>query len=193
MKETKKLCLNTWEYNAHLLLIEIERLVKAEGGELVSTWKKTPRECYEITNRRLLEQIESCEKIKNRRGENCPAEVLEKLAELKKFDVKPRKSHYNFLYIQFALNGVYYDLELNDNPFYDFRIYKQPINNGKILRGATYGHILPRTWEKIAPCYSFNTDEQIRLAALEILNIMKNAENSKTYGKTRAEKLYILY
>jgi hypothetical protein len=182
MKETKKLYLTTWEYNAHLLLTEIERLVKAEGGELVATWQIHPRECYEITNRRLLEEIEKNKRIKERNelfDRECPAETLERLEYLKQFDTKPRKSFYYWLYINFELNGVYYSLSFNENPFYAFYYSKQIIDNKRIFTDC-HQNVLPRTWEATAPCYSFNTDEKIRLAALEILNILKKGEFANT-------------
>ena len=63
--EAKKLYPDTWNYNAALILGELEKIVLNNGGRLCATWKRE-RQYHEIINRGILDRIKELEKGKDR-------------------------------------------------------------------------------------------------------------------------------
>lgn len=140
-KSTDTLYLNSWNFNAALIIEELRRIVESEGGRVEPT---TPG--Y-IVNRSINESIEDkktfLERVDNNISKASSDELEEKLAKLKAatqtkidrleaIDNSPVQLTGAPSYIIFALNGVYYSYYFDDNPFFEFHFSKKPIVSGKI-------------------------------------------------------------
>lgn len=196
MENITRLYLSNWSYNAALILDELENLVISKGGKIVSTWNKQGRKRFLISNRTLSAAIEKQEKLvavlrdRNRPTLQEQEKELERLKAISNNPVLSRNG--DFLYINFALNGIYYSFDMDDNPFFDFMFNKIPIVNGKINPNI-YARTDNKEWFK-DEFYSFNCSQEMRKrAAADILKMLLNAPMGQRFnGNRRGEKLYEL-
>ena len=93
--------LPAWEYNANIILIELEKIVKNAGGHIVSTWQRSPRKKFLIVNRSLLNIVEDLQTKKERFlnifKKDLPAEDRERLQRAQQINNEPRESVFEFL------------------------------------------------------------------------------------------------
>lgn len=192
-----KLTLNNWMYNAACILEEIEKLVIEHGGEIVCRWDRKQRSKYLVTNRRLNEAInEKAQRVEWLKRYDNPnyADAVAELEELQKIDNTPRELHYGeWFYISFALDGICYYYQLNDNPFFDFIYHKSRIYNGRVIRNCVC-KTDRKAW--LSDCFfSYRCTDADRIAAAKhIFTTLINASLSKCYsGKdTSMDKLFVI-
>lgn len=188
MNENKRY-LNNWNYNAALILNELETIVKNNGGCLCSQYNIAPKN-YTIVNRTLNEKIKECEsKVASLRRLSKP-EILRKyeteLEELTRINNEPITTHYgDYLYISFALNNTYYYLQFDSNPFFEFYFTKSRIDEDGQININSYGSELKKDW--LYDCFfSFKcSNEDRREAANLIYNMLLQANFLKGYNDKR--------
>lgn len=189
---------SNWHYNAALILEALEKIVVDNGGALVSTWQyssKQPRKRYVFTNRALSAAVwEERARVEKLEALNRPAlpERRAILERLESIDNTPRVCFYgDWLYINFALDGVYYSYDFDDNPFFPFHYSKTPIENGAIDRNH-YSQEDKKEW--LYDCFfKFDCSQADRTeAANMIFNMLMNARFSGKVKPARISKLNIL-
>lgn len=193
----KKRYLRNWEYNAALILQELESIVLNHGGKLVSTWDRKT-EPVEIENRALSAAIRECkERVSILEARQRPAlEGYKK--ELEKLEAIPNDpiitNYGEWLYICFALDGHYYYYSIDDNPFFDFHYGKTAIDENGMINKNYYMQCDKKEW--LYDCFfKFDCSGADRKeAANMIFNMLVSAKCSGTYFKANAkkEKLYTL-
>lgn len=113
---------------------------------------------------------------------------------MQKIDNTPRELHYGeWLYISFALDGICYYYQLNDNPFFDFLYHKSRIYNGRVIRNCVCKKD-QKTW--LRDCFfSYRcTDAERMAAAKHIFTILMNAPLPGCYSGKDApmDKLFVI-
>lgn len=199
VKTMKKLYLSNWNYNAALILTELESIIKNNGGRICSTWP-TAREQYEIINRTLLQEIndthDRLQRVERLKREDAAHAYREKLKQLESIDNAPRVVfHGDYLYIRFAINDKCYYYQLDDNPFFDFYFTKSAIIDGDKINDCCYSNNDNKKWWKDI-FYSYNCTPDERRAAAEIIfNMLLSAPDSRTYhdkNRKQYKKLYFV-
>lgn len=191
-----RLYLQNWPYNAALILDDLENLVISNGGKIASTWDKTSRKRYLITNRTLSAAVRKQEDLVSslRRLERptlCEQEA--KLTAMKSIQNDPVASrHGDYLYITFFLGGFYYSYNMCDNPFFEFTFSKIPVVDGHINPDC-YSVNDKKSWFT-DDFYRFDcTTEDRAKAAAYILDMLISANASKRYrGSRKPQKLYFI-
>lgn len=193
----KKRYLRNWEYNAALILQELENIVLNHDGILVSTWDRKIKP-VEIENRALSAAVrEQRERVKHLEALQRPALAAQK-QELERLEAIPNDpiiSNYGeWLYIGFALDGCYYYYSIDANPFFDFHYGKTAIDGNGMITKNYYLNADKKEW--LYDCFfKFDCSNADRKeAANMIFNMLLSAECSGTYFKRDAkkEKLYTL-
>lgn len=172
----EKRYLKNWDYNCARLLDALRRIIENEGGRV----KQFPK--YEITNRivdhviaEMTEKIEQLERVNQEHGSNearekALKEYREKLEEAQRFDNTPLELPI-YHQITFILDNVFYEYVLDDNPFFDFILWKTPIANGE--RHVCLGEIIEDKNWLFDSFFRFScSDEDIKEAANMIFNIL---------------------
>ena len=89
------------------------------------------------------------------------------------------KRIYGQSWINFTLDGYYYNISLDDNPFFDMHYLKTEIVNGKRRRNV-YLEVLSREW--MYDClFKVTTDEEVKEIAHELFQIVISANDSEVY------------
>ena len=193
----EKRYLSSWNYNAALILSELETIVKNNGGEICNTWQYlsdapkwiTERKQYLIVNRGLndaIRELEATHKRIENVGKVPSNESLNKLEQMKSIKNDPIVSyHGDYLYTQFVLNGDYYYYQLNKNPFFEFYYNKVKVNDDNKINNSCYLDNDKKEW--LIDCYSYNvSDEDRKKAAQLIFNMLVSANYSTAYrGKEK--------
>lgn len=183
--EIKKLYLCSWTYNAALILTELDKIIKNNGGKIVSTWRTTKRPEILITNRNLTTAIQDASARVNRvilHKSVDPAPFINELKQLESINNNfILTCHGDYLYTSFILNGCYYNYNMNDNPFFEFYYTKTSVINGNKIINTCYSLNDKKLWWKDI-FYSYKcTHEQRRAAALDIFNMLLSSSTSLTY------------
>lgn len=193
-RDEQTLYLTSWDYNSVLIIKELIKIVENAGG----TVKPAYHTGY-IVNRSLLEKIQDTQKrIDTARDKLTAAQkkiyihnLQCELEQLQSRDNAPVKVA-NSNYISFVLDGIYYYVELDDNPFFDFYYSKKPVVNGKVSKNA-YLDKLDKEW--LYDCYlSYDcTNTERREAAYCIYNALIQAKNSEIYRETTKKRVANTY
>ena len=204
--DVQKLYLSSWQYNAALILTELENIVKNNGGKICKTWSYgappewiTHRKKYEIVNRSLTGAISEArqrlERLEALSRTDAATAYREELKQLENIDNTPRILYYGDLhYISFTLNNCYYYYQLDSNPFFDFYYTKKVIyDDNKILNCCYSDGDAKKWWKDIF--YSFRcTPAERRAAAEMIFNMLTAAPTSRKYtAKNQKEYTKIYY
>jgi len=194
-KECEARYLRSWRYNTARILDELETIVLNNGGAIVSTWR-TERKYYAITNFTLTEAIREESDLHNRikeRGRTIPTDRAAKLEKWESIDNTPHITPYgDFQYICFVLDGIYYNYNMTDNPFFDATYSKIPVVDGKI-NPCHYSNTDKKEW--LYDCFlSVDCSQADRREAANIIfNMMINDRTSTPYKRNRQpEKLIVL-
>lgn len=126
----EKRYLSGWHYNAACILDELEKLVIANGGELVSTWENEKRHTYEIHRRSISSEFEDYTCV----------------------------HHADFLYTRFVLDGCCYYYQFSINPFFDFMYEKSVVRGGSVY-GRRYLDADLKEWLGNPYKLEYNIDE----------------------------------
>ena len=193
----EKRYLSSWNYNAALILAELETIVKNNGGEICSTWEYssdapkwvTERKQYLIINRGLNDAIRELKALHERIekvGKKPSNESLLKLEQMESVKNDPIVSyHGDYLYTQFVLNGDYYYYQLDKNPFFEFYYNKVKVDENNKINKNCYLDNDKKEW--LIDCYSYNVRaEDRKKAANLIFNMLVSANYSSVYrGKEK--------
>lgn len=197
MKNTR-LYLSNWDYNASLILTELENIVLENGGAIVSDWKTERTENYTITNRTLdkaiRDQIEHVKKIEmfNPTFSGLQAEK-EKLEKMQAINNEPITNNFgNHYYISFAIGDTHYMYDLDDNPFFDFYYSKEKIINGCITKNC-YRDKESKEW--LYDCffrYDCTPEMRKEVAHLIFNKLLKARYSTKYRSNLKPKKLNVL-
>lgn len=143
-RKTERLYLDSWGYNAARILTALAVVVENNGGEIVYSKYSSN---YLLTNRsisgNILENEEKIEHAKNNKSDNSEfADKLDKyIARLEQENAELREKYHDEMeipilcthksYINFTLDGDYYNYNLDDNPFFPFHYWKYKVKDGK--------------------------------------------------------------
>lgn len=195
--KTEKRYLNTWHYNAALILTELEKIVINNGGRLCSTWERSERINFEIINRGLDEQIHKYKETVNRferLTKKAPCEITRELERLQNINNEPRNTFYaDYLYISFVYNDHYYYYQMDRNPFFDFLFIKTKLINENTTARNVYGSTPSREWMLDCFWHFDCSPEDRREAANLIFNELVNAAPSKPYQTKERKNKQTLY
>lgn len=202
----EKRYLNNWNYNAALILTELEKIAINNGGSICRMWQYpgnapqwlTERKKYLITNRAILEAIreekERLEKIKRITNAAILPETYARLERLENIKNDPVLTYYgDYHYITFAVDGNYYYYSMDDNPFFDFHYAKVKIENGNKIKRYYYCSEDKKEW--LYDCFfKFNcSNSDRREAANLIYNMLVNAKYSLCSITEKAPYGQIIY
>lgn len=134
-KDNTRLYLTNWGYNTARVISRLAKMVVENGGRVKHTNTAI------ISNRTLSGAIrekqallDGCMAAQDRNYTDMRQKhietIAEKLEELKAIKNDPITVTHTS-YISFALNGMYYYYQVDDNPFFEFFASKTPIVNGR--------------------------------------------------------------
>lgn len=94
-------------------------------------------------------------------------------------------------YLSFQVDGVYYYVQLGDNPFLDWLFVKEVAVNGTISAGAD-GAVLPYDWYIGEDVYAELSDEKAWENAKSLYAWLTEAEVTNKYPKKNRRKFRIV-
>ena len=184
-QDKQRLYLDSWNYNAALILSELARIVVEHGGRV-----EPPRHTAIVTNRsidsairtytarldRLVElnklygasEARDCEIIRLR-GE------IDRLSSIKNDPVEVPGQNW----IHFVLNGKVYSMSLDENPFFEFYYSKTPLrDDGKYSLDACIDEF-DKGWVYDCLLTGEATADDRHNAANEVFRIMTGAKDTR--------------
>lgn len=182
-REGERLYLSCWEYNMVIILDELRNIVENNGGNVKQQTKAivTNRTLDEVKNEaeKRLAQLETIEKEMPNNNEHRTQAIKDLREKVKKYsnvDNTPIEVTCAS-WITFALDGMYYSLSMDDNPFFDFYLIKTPIVNGKYSQDAS-AEVFTKEWlyDCFFRCDTSQADR--KEAANMIFNACVNAKRS---------------
>lgn len=192
---TETLYLTSWDYNKALIMDELEKIIKSKGGKLVSTWQTTRKPAKTIINRSISEHLRELQEVVDRsHKQEVINEYLRKIEKIKQY--RSNKTVYsNYAscfgcYMSFELNNIYYYLQLDDNPFFDFLISKEVIDDNHIYNNVCDD--LPKEWlEDILLSYKC-TNADIKKAARNIFEILEKMPARSNPRQGQKKQLHVI-
>lgn len=190
-QDKQRLYLDSWNYNAALILSELARIVVEYGGRV-----EPPRHTAIVTNRSIDSAIRDYTAKLNRLAElyklygaNAArdgeiARLRGEIDRLSSIDNEPVEVP-GQNWIHFLLNGKVYSLSLDDNPFFPFYYSKTPLrDDGKYSLDACR-YEFDKSWT-----YDCFLTSKARLvdrhnAANEIFHILSGAKDSRIVRDSR--------
>jgi hypothetical protein len=192
MKE-QTLYFTNWNYNAARILQRLEKLITDNGGVIASTYENSFNTLYTLHNRTLSGAIrEQGERVQRLEELNRDASVArEKLQELEIVNCPPLKTRFT-TWISFILDNVYYNLSLDDNPFFPFHLQKIKVNDLSYT-GDFYMEEIKKEW--LFDCLlSFHcTNDEIKEITNLLFNELQAAPLSGEYIETTRKRVPNLY
>lgn len=194
MKNTR-LYLDNWNYNAAIILQELEAIVLNNGGAIVSTWKTGERDTVTITNRTLDKTIREKKELMERlEAHNRPTDtVRQELEQLEAIKNDPITLYYgDWHYICFTIGNDYYHYSMDRNPFFDFHYGKRPIVAGAVSPDY-YMDNDSKKW--LYDCFfTFRCSQDDRREAANLIYnmLLKAPYSSKYRGNRKPAKLAVL-
>ena len=195
-RENERLYLDSWEYNAARVLARIEKMVSDNGGTVIV---RDYNRIALVSDRTLDECIkkaqDNCDKVRAALESHYDdgrddarrtylAENVKKLEQYKRIDNTPIRCRW-FTYISFVLDGVYYSINLDDNPFFPFTYKKIRLDNDNCYRGDYYAEQLNKAWLFSSLYRCGCSEDDIKEAACMLYNSLLNGKFS---GRAAAEK-----
>lgn len=186
----KELYLKNYEFNIAIFMDELNKIIKKEGGKLVTDWSGSTYpfskkiEQTKIYNRYLLKgsfdyEEETAKKLE---GKNIPTETI---------------TSSNLSYTSFIFNNIYYYLQIEDNPLFDDYITKKPVEKAE---NKNYNFISYKSYymEKITKelkdiywkLYNYLTIRQIKNLAKKAFELIKNHKLSSIVTQRKRVKNY---
>lgn len=151
VRDGERLYLSNWDYNAVLIIAELRKIITNNGGNVKRvhtavitnrTLDQAKREAEERYNH--LTQIEKEYPGNNEKRTQAIQEYKNKIeyyTTIKNDPIETPCANW----ITFSLDGTYYNLSLDDNPFFEFHLIKTPITNGKYSMDAS-AEEFPKNW-----------------------------------------------
>lgn len=198
-KDGQTLYLNTWEYNAALILAELAKIIENNGGRVKPAYhagyieNRAFAECAhkrQMDADRIEELINTGEIEATEKRLDIVKKYREEAAELLKAEEATHAPASHLTYLVFTLDGFYYNVELDDNPFFDFSYCKTPITAKNERSRDAYHMPLDKSW--LYDCFLMmnaqkpGINEDRREAANVIFNAVVSAKPcEKAIDKTR--------
>lgn len=191
-KDNQRLYATSWQYNSARILTRLAQLVTAQGG------KVKPLHPAILSDRNLEDEIRETESKMNHLPEPNPDSWLDvrfivehhylnKLEELRAIPNDITVTHTS--YISFAMNGLYYSYQLDDNPFLPFYYLKTPIENGTYSGDACLANE-PKPWLNDNSFIRYGcSDSEIETAAQAILALLLAAPLSTLRHDTKRTRI----
>lgn len=183
-----------WSYNAARLLERLSHVIENNGGYIAETnapdyFYHSFQTLYTIHNRTLAGAIREKKSFVNRLKElgRDATNAENELQELQAIQAPPIITRFT-TGIHFVIDGVYYELSFNDNPFFPFHYRKIQLKNNKFT-GEFYSEEFTKDW--LYDClFSFrcNNDEIKEIANL-IFNALQSAPVSGEYIERKKERV----
>lgn len=195
-KDNQRLYATSWQYNSARILTRLAQLITAQGG------KVKPLHPAILSDRNLEDEIRETESKMNHLPEPNPDSWLDvrfivehhylnKLEELRVIPNDITVTHTS--YISFAMNGLYYSYQLDDNPFLPFYYMKTPIENGTYSGDACLANE-PKPWLNDNSFIRYGcSDSEIETAAQAILALLLAAPLSTLRHDTKRTRIPNIY
>lgn len=180
--EGDTLYLKSWEYNACLIINDLEKIVTENGGRVeqsrfnkgfvVNRSITSAIQDLELKIEKITKALEFNDGHKEAR-KNTIAKYQEEISDLKSIKNDPVPVNHG-TYTHFIIDGVYYSVEFQDNPFFDHWYVKTPVVNGERSKDA-YSEKIGYMGDGFL---SWDIDaETIHNKALEIFEFLRTANN----------------
>ena len=181
-RDNERLYLNSWNYNAALILTELAKIIENKGGRVkpslhtaVISNRSLEGKIKEVKSRiKSLESIEETEKIKFA-IENLSKELI----ELESIDNEPITVTHTS-YISFIFDDFYYYYQVDDNPFFDFYYKKNCIKGGNYISNTYLKKDKQSWWNDCFLSYRCSEADRKEAANL-IFNMLVLAKPSEIY------------
>lgn len=173
LKENERLYATSWQYNSARILTRLAQLITAQGGKVKPLYPAV------ISNRNLEEactatqrRIESSSTFHPKVREPLISNLQKELALFQSIPNAPITVTHTS-YINFAMNGVYYYYELDNNSFFPFHYLKTPIDpKSETYSGDACVEESSKSWFT-DPLIGFGCpDSEIESAAGAILSLL---------------------
>lgn len=192
-KDNQRLYATSWQYNSARILTRLAQLVTAQGG------KVKPLHPAILSDRNLEDDIQDIEVrirtlTEQENESHSDAQILALqtcLSRLDRLQAIPNTpitvTHTS--YISFAMNGLYYSYQLDDNPFLPFYYMKTPIENGTYSGDACLANE-PKPWLNDNSFIRYGcSDSEIETAAQAILALLLAAPLSTLRHDTKRTRI----
>lgn len=190
MKEKKYL--KSWSFNSYLIIAELKKIVKRNGGFEVEDFPfiKVSHK-YEIENRTFWETEQKIENEKNEKLKAFYIEHNKDYIKAKENDYKSIRQVNNANYLQFYFNRNIYYIQLEENPFFPHKIQKMPCSDDLKVSYNYYLEDLKDDFLQNIDEYSYMTDETIKEIAAKLFKQLKECRQSEVVTqKKRVNNLY---
>lgn len=190
-QDKQRLYLDSWNYNAVLILGELVRIVVEHGGRV-----EPPRHTAIVTNRSIDSAIRDYTAKLNRLAElyklygaNAARDdeivrlrgEIDRLSSIKNDPVEVPGQNW----IHFVLNGKVYSLLLDENPFFEFYYSKTPLrDDGKYSLDACIEEF-DKGWVYDCLLTSEATADDRHNAANEVFRILTGAKDTRIIRDSR--------
>lgn len=192
-KDNQRLYATSWQYNSARILTRLAQLVTAQGGKVKPLYPavisdRNLEEACTATQRRLESSYNAGPTSHPKERET---QIFNLQKELARFQAIPNApitvTHTS--YINFAMNGVYYSYQLDDNPFLPFYYMKTPIENGTYSGDACLANE-PKPWLNDNSFIRYGcSDSEIETAAQAILALLLAAPLSTLRHDTQRTRI----
>lgn len=190
IKENERLYASSWQYNSARILTRLAQLITAQGG------KVKPLHPAVLSDRNLEEactatqrRLESSSTFHPKVRESLISNLQKELALFQSIPNAPITVTHTS-YINFAMNGIYYYYQLNDNPFFPFHYIKTPIDpKSETYSGDACLEESSKSW-LTDPLIGFGCpDSEIESAAGAILSLLLAAPLSVIRHDTKRTRI----
>jgi len=184
LKDRTRLYLDSWNYNALLIISELARIVEGAGGRADRSGKtalisnRSVTSAHRVYSEKLAKLLEAEASRPSNSSRTTEINRLRKELEvLDSFDNSPIEV-IGQNWIHFILDGKFYSLSFDDNPFMEFHYSKTPVkDNGEYSLDA-YRNELDKSWlEDCYLTYKCTADDR-ELAADLIFNLLVDSRDS---------------
>lgn len=201
----KELFLTSWQFNAYLIIKELEKEIKKQEGYKVESWPfikttgqktKIHNRTYENNLQELKIKLEEAQKSNNKKAIEKAIEYYKNYynntLEAQKRKYKSTRIVKNANYITFYLKGYIYYIELKENPFFEHYVMKEKAEEVKEGLQVKYNHYIDSNkLELNINNYAFINDKNIKKIAKNILEqVLKMRESEVVKCKKRVYNTY---
>lgn len=194
LKENERHHATSWQYNSARILTRLAQLITAQGGKVkplppAVLSDRNLEEACTATQRRLESILQCRPNLPPQRAGNANLHLQKELARFQAIPNAPITVTHTS-YISFAMNGVYYYYELDDNPFFPFHYIKAPIDpKSETYSGDACVEESSKSWFT-DPLIGFGCpDSEIESAAGAILSLLLAAPLSTIRHDTKRTRI----
>lgn len=173
MKDNERHYATSWQYNSARILTRLAQLVTVQGGKVKPLHPAilsdhNLEDACTATQRRLEYWNKLTFTYDPVERQTIVAKLQHELARFQSIPNIPITVTHTS-YISFAMNGLYYSYQLDDNPFFPFLYLKTPIENGTYSGDACLANE-PKPWLNDNSFIRYGcSDSEIETAAQAIL------------------------